>query len=253
MAQSRDPEALKSTFIAQGGTWNQAWETVLKTDPIYFAAYLRLRSVPIEKKKLPKKIQELILLAVDASCTTMYHPGIKAHTAAAIAAGATSEEIVEVLQLSSVLGIHATNVGLPLLIQVLEEEKGEKISVDDELDETRQKLKADFQERRGYWSDSWKAALRLDPEFFAAYVEFSSVPFRKDRNALSPKVKELVYTAIDCATTHLYQPGLKAHIRNAVRYGATAEEVMEVFELASLMGIHTVLAGVEALAEVQAK
>jgi alkylhydroperoxidase/carboxymuconolactone decarboxylase family protein YurZ len=53
----------------------------------------------------------------------------------------------------------------------------------------------------------------------------------------SPKVKEFVYIAIDCATTHLYVLGLKLRIRNAERLGATPEEVMEVFELASLMGV----------------
>lgn len=45
---------------------------------------------------------------------------------------------------------------------------------------------------------------------------------------LGAKVKEFVYIAIDCATTHLYVPGLKLHIRNAVRLGASREEVMEV-------------------------
>jgi alkylhydroperoxidase/carboxymuconolactone decarboxylase family protein YurZ len=53
---------------------------------------------------------------------------------------------------------------------------------------------------------------------------------------LSLKAKELVYIAIDCATTQLYVPGLKLHIRNAVKLGAAPEEVMEVFEPASLMG-----------------
>ena len=60
-------------------------------------------------------------------------------------------------------------------------------------------------------------------------------------------MKELVYCAIDCATTHLYVPGLKLHIRNAIRYGASAAEVMEVFELAALMGVHTVMAGADVL------
>jgi alkylhydroperoxidase/carboxymuconolactone decarboxylase family protein YurZ len=54
--------------------------------------------------------------------------------------------------------------------------------------------------------------------------------------SLLPKVKELVYIAIDCTTMQLYVPGLKLHIRNAVRLGATPEEAMEVFEMASLMG-----------------
>ena len=43
---------------------------------------------------------------------------------------------------------------------------------------------------------------------------------------LSAKLKELVYIAIDCATTHLYVPGLKLYIRNVVRLGASKEEVM---------------------------
>lgn len=252
MTQPKDAEALKEAFVAQGGTWTPAWETVLKTDPVYFAAYLRLRSVPVEKKKLPKKIQELILLAVDAACTTLYQPGIEAHTAAAIAAGASAEEIVETLQLSSVLGIHAMSVGVPLLMEVLEEQPGQTFSIDSELDAHQQELKADFRGKRGYWGPTWDALVRIDPDFFAAYTEFSSVPFRKDRNALSPKVKELVYCAIDCSTTHLYGPGLKLHIRNAMRYGATTEEVMEVFELASLIGVYTVLAGAQVLADARA-
>ncbi len=66
-------------------------------------------------------------------------------------------------------------------------------------------------------------------------------------------MKEFVYCAIDCATTHLYVPGLKLHIRNAIRYGATAEEVMEVFELASLMGVHTMMAGADVLVEEMGK
>jgi len=58
-----------------------------------------------------------------------------------------------------------------------------------------------------------------------------------------------VYIAIDCATTHLYVPGLKLHIRNAVRLGATPEEATEIFELASLMGVQSVMVGVEGLVE----
>ena len=58
-----------------------------------------------------------------------------------------------------------------------------------------------------------------------------------------------LYIAIDCAITCLYAPGLKLHIRNAVRLGATPKEVMEDFELASLMGVQSVMVGVEGLVE----
>ncbi|WP_221336994.1 carboxymuconolactone decarboxylase family protein [Thermocatellispora tengchongensis] len=51
-------------------------------------------------------------------------------------------------------------------------------------------------------------------------------------------MKELIYCAFDASATHLYAPGLKLHMRNAVRYGATAEEIMEVLEIVSVIGIH---------------
>lgn len=246
MAQNVDVASLKSAFIEQGGVWTPAWETILQTDPVYFAAYLKLRSVPMKKKTLPRKVQELILLAVDASCCTMYEPGIEAHTTAALAAGATAGDVMEVLQLTSVLGIHATSVGVPVLLEVLQEQGQDPTAV--QLDEQQEKIKADFTAARGYFNTRWENLLKLDRELFEAYTEFSSVAFRQDRNFLEPKVKELIFTAIDCAATHMYVPGLKTHVQNAVRLGATANEIMEVYELCSLMGIHTVLAGASALA-----
>jgi len=263
MSLTHHQQTLKSQFITQGGIWSSTWENILSLDPGYFAAYLKLRSVPIQKQKLPTKIQELLLISIEASCTTLFLPGIRAHTAAALAAGATKEEIMEVLELSSVLGVHAVNVGVPLLSEVLEEEGLDKpgsASVGNDV--RREHLKSEFTKKRGYWHETWDQVLSLDPDFFEAYTEFSSHPFRQRQahehaagqhgqspTGLSPKVKEFVYCAIDSATTHLYVQGLKLHIRNAVRYGATPEEVMEVFELASLMGVHTVMAGADILAE----
>jgi len=53
-------------------------------------------------------------------------------------------------------------------------------------------------------------------------------------------VKEFVYCAFDVAATHLYTKGLKLHIENALGYGATPQEVMEVIELASPLGMAAV-------------
>lgn len=235
---------LKEALIATGENWSPAWDKVNKYTPSYLSAYIKLRQVPINKQKLPRKIQELLLLAMDAQCTHLYAPGIAAHTSAALKAGATVGEIIETLELSSVLGVHAVTVGVPLLVEVLAE-KSTKLPED--LDESAQQLKSNFQRQRGYWAETWEPVLRLSPGFFEAYTEYSSVPFQDGHSHLDGKTKELVYCAIDCATTHLFAPGLKIHIRNALEKGATPEEVMEVFELAALMGSQTVLAGVEAL------
>jgi alkylhydroperoxidase/carboxymuconolactone decarboxylase family protein YurZ len=52
-------------------------------------------------------------------------------------------------------------------------------------------------------------------------------------------MKELVYCAFDCAATHLYVPGLKLHFKNALGYGATPQEILEVLEIATLLSLHT--------------
>lgn len=117
-----------------------------------------------------------------------------------------------------------------------------------ELTEKQKKIKEKFIEERGYWSEElWGNVLKLDADFLEAYLNFSAVPWKK--GALSPKIKELIYIAIDVATTHLYAPGARQHIQNALKYGATKEEIMEVYELVSVLGIHTCTMGVPILVE----
>ena len=116
----------------------------------------------------------------------------------------------------------------------------------DELNERQKQLKAKFIEERGYWRDElWEPILKIDPDFFEAYLNFSAAPWKN--GVLPPKIKELIYIAIDSSTTHLYEPGLGQYIKNALKYGATKEEIMEVFELTSVLGIHTITMGVPVL------
>ncbi|NUO84844.1 MAG: carboxymuconolactone decarboxylase family protein [Cupriavidus sp.] len=90
---------------------------------------------------------------------------------------------------------------------------------------------------RGEWNVLWDQMRELDPEFMEAYLAFRCVPHRK--GPLPPKVKELIMVAINAATTHLYAPGARRHMRNAIRHGATREEILEVLQLTTVMGIHS--------------
>ncbi len=52
--------------------------------------------------------------------------------------------------------------------------------------------------------------------------------------------------------SRFYEPGLRVHIRNALRQGATPAEIMEVLELtaclaSTLLGVHTVSVGLPIL------
>lgn len=65
-------------------------------------------------------------------------------------------------------------------------------------------------------------------------------------------MKELVYCAFDCAATHLYVPGLKLHMKNALGYGASPQEIIEVLEIATLLSLHTAQVAAPIIAELTA-
>ena len=67
----------------------------------------------------PKEI-ELLSIAFDASYTHMYAPGTRRHIKGALKAGASVEEIMEVLKLCVVQGVQACNLGVPILAEELE-------------------------------------------------------------------------------------------------------------------------------------
>jgi len=241
---SERKKQLRDDFIESRGYWNELWSSLLDLDEDFFEAYTKFSSVPWKSGPLDPKTKELVYIAVDAAATHMYEPGIRQHVKQALAHGATAAEIMEVLELTATLGIHACTVGVPILVEELEA-AGQPLSR--ELSERQQEVKADFERKRGYWNPFWDELLLLDAEFFAAYTEFSGVPWVS--GVLEPKVKELIYTAFDVSATHLYTPGLRQHIRNAIGYGATREEVLEVIELASVIGIHSCGVGVPILVE----
>lgn len=238
---------LKDEFVRARGYWSELWDDTLRLDPDFFESYLDFSSVPWRKGVLEPKVRELIYVAIDVSTTHLYDPGTRIHMRNALRHGATQEELMEVLQLTSVLGIHSATSGVPILIEELKAAGREDELPAAELGEREQQLKDEFTRNRGYWSEVWDSVLRLSPDFFEAYMKFSSVPWKN--GPLEPKVKEFIYIAIDVATTHLYDPGTRIHIRNALGYGATAKEIMEIFELVSVLGIHSITSGVPILVE----
>jgi alkylhydroperoxidase/carboxymuconolactone decarboxylase family protein YurZ len=236
---------VKDRFVQVRGTWGPAWDAMLRLDPEFLEAYLEFSAVPLRKQHLDPMVREFVYIAADAAATHMFTPGTRAHIRAALELGATEQQIMEVLELTSTLGIHAANIGVPLLLEVMEEQ-GLRSGAPP-LDEQRKRLKEQFTQTRGYWHSFWDGLLELDPELFEAYTEFSSVPWRT--GVLEPHVKELVYCAFDAAATHLYVPGLKVHMQNALRLGATPEQVMEVLEVVSVIGIHAAMEAAPLLLE----
>ena len=107
------------------GDWNPLWETFRELDPDFLEAYLAFRSVPQKQGPLPQKYKELILIAINAATTHLYGPGVRRHMQNALKAGATKEEILEAIQLTTVMGIHSCNLAIPILLEEVEKHQSD--------------------------------------------------------------------------------------------------------------------------------
>lgn len=105
----------------------------------------------------------------------------------------------------------------------------------------------DAQRATGDWNPTWDLLLEMDADYLEAFLGFRAVPQRN--GPLEQKYKEMIFIAINAATTHLHGPGVRRHIQNALRAGATQAEILEVIELTSIMGIHSMTLAVPILKE----
>ena len=233
---------IKEAFLAKRGRFAPWHDAALRLDPDFFQAFFDSIMAPLEHGPLPMKVKELVFVAVDGSATHLYRQGLQVHIAGALKHGATAAEVMEVLELASLIGLHACAVGAPMLA----EELG-KLGRAPAASPRAAQLKAEFMAAAGYWDEGFDAIATLAPDFFAAWVRMAVAPLAS--SVLEPKVKALICLALDAATTLLYQPGMRLHMRRALELGATPNEVMEVLELASAIGIHSVSLGVPALME----
>ena len=77
-------------------------------DPDWGEKYRRMSTNPWSNGVLPVKLIELICLALNSACTNLQPEATRRHIRAALAAGATREEILFVLKCSSLLSIRST-------------------------------------------------------------------------------------------------------------------------------------------------
>ena len=105
------------------GNWNLAFEPFAQLDPAWTEKVIAMSIVPAVSGALDAKTVELIRIACDVSCR--YADGMRRHIRRALAAGATRDEIVAVLQLASMRqGLHTMGLSAPILLEELEAAAG---------------------------------------------------------------------------------------------------------------------------------
>ena len=103
--------------MRNAGQWNPNWEPMAELDPEWTEQFMAMVSKPLNSGVLDARTFELIAIAVDASVTHMYAPGVRRHIRRALAIGVPPQEIAAVLQLTSSLGLHTMSLAAPILVE----------------------------------------------------------------------------------------------------------------------------------------
>jgi len=224
--------ALKEAFIEHHGYWADAYDVLLEFDPEYLRLFGELSGHA--RGELDPKHREFVLISVNSLSSTLYANGVRKHIANAFEHGATFEEMFAILEWICAIGSHSFVEGAGVLV-----EETERPEPSAETREVRKRAKETFRCERGYWDEEmWGDLLELDPEWLERYAHMTAHPPR--HASLDPKVREFIGLANDMTLTHTFEPGLRAHMQNALELGATPEEIVEVFKIVATTGVHTV-------------
>ncbi len=103
------------------GNWNPNWDPFAELDPAWTEKFMAMSRSSRASNVIEPKVWEFIAIAVNASCTHMYAPGVRRHIRRALELGATKQEITAVLQGVSILGIHTMSMAAPILLEEIDE------------------------------------------------------------------------------------------------------------------------------------
>jgi alkylhydroperoxidase/carboxymuconolactone decarboxylase family protein YurZ len=92
---------------AATGPWDSALEQLREWDPGWAETRTKMSTNPWTSGVLPRKLVELVGVAINAACTNLNPDGTRRHIRAALDAGATRAEILFVLKCASVMSIHS--------------------------------------------------------------------------------------------------------------------------------------------------
>ena len=240
-----------STATTMLGPWDgSVFQQLKEWDPEWAETCFKMSTSPWNSKILSPKLVELIGVGLNAACTNLNADGTRRHIRAALEVGASRDEILLVLKCATVMSIYSCTLGTSILF-----EEASEGSLDAAGDSREKQLKdsggatpfVDKMKAFRQWDQDWDPLFDIAPawtdEFMATAISIY------DRGILPPKDIELMSIAFGASFTHMCMPGIRRHIKHALRAGATVDEIMEVLKLCVVQGVQACNLGVPILEE----
>lgn len=232
----------KTHASTSAGLWNDSADQLREWDASWADACVKMSTNPWSNGILSPKFVELISVGLNAACTNLNPEGTRRHIRGALEAGATREEILFVIKCAAVMSIHSCSLGTPIL---LEEAKTAGKSA--APSQTVATPACDRMKAIGQWNTAWDPFYQLDPVWTDQFMATGAGIYGS--GVLPAKEVELLSIAFDASFTHMYAPGTRRHIKNALAAGASVEEIMEVLKLCVAQGVQACNLAVPMLAE----
>jgi alkylhydroperoxidase/carboxymuconolactone decarboxylase family protein YurZ len=178
----------------------------------------------------------LVTLAAAVSVTALNRAAVNAAIGQAFDAGASVDQIQEIIALASGLGVHSLMVSSVALL----DEAARRGLIDPEapLDPERQQLWDKHVGDDPFWQGFaaelpgfLEAMLRLSPDIFAGFFAYCAIPWRS--GTVRARIKELAALACDAAPSHRFRPGFRVHLKNAIKLGVGRTAIFQTLDIAA--------------------
>jgi alkylhydroperoxidase/carboxymuconolactone decarboxylase family protein YurZ len=242
MKLTEEQERFKAAYIASRGYWVPFNDGLLHYAPEFLTQYLAYASVPVQTGPLSVRDRELIYVAIDTSTTHMFGQGLGIHVRAALAAGCSPLELIEVMEIATAQGLDSVSGGIGI---VIEELAAAGLAGDTDaraLSAEEQAARDDYRTRFGDWPQWCDQLLRRDCAYFVAMTRMLDGPALT--GALDQRSRCLVTFALAAAPTHLSRPAMRESARRAIAAGVSGAELFQVLQLVAHLGIHACVIGV---------
>jgi len=218
-------------------------------DPAWAETCAKVMTEPWTHGFLPRKTAELIRLALNAVWTTLNREGTRRQIRAALEAGATRDQILLVLKMASVMSIDFGSLAVAVLAEEATESDLDAAAVGraKRLKEAKGTPTVDKIRADGQWNKAWDPFYDLAPVWTDQFMALGAGIY--ESGVLPLKEIELLSIAFNVSYTQVYASGTRRHIRNALRAGASVDEIMAVLKLCVIQGVEACNLAIPILAE----
>jgi alkylhydroperoxidase/carboxymuconolactone decarboxylase family protein YurZ len=194
----------------------------------------RLAALP-EGAPLNALERALIKLAVAVSVTSLNRDAIRAAIDDAQRAGATPDQMQEIVSMVSALGVHSL-MAASVAIADAADRHGSPLASG--LNPQQQQLWDSHVGDDPYWAKFrnsvpgfLEALIRLSPDQFRAFFDYCALPWRS--GTVRARTKELAALACDATSAHRFLPGFLLHLDNAIAIGNQRLAILETLDIAA--------------------